>query len=272
MPFSRGLGKEILYICISGACALLVFYLIRPVGFRQLSNTTLFEFGLLSIVLAIIYVVITHFFHRCFLEHKNWTIGLELLHSLLFLVFIGAGIMIYGYLIDLTNLSLSDAILYLFYTLLLGIIPVSIRIILVRNWRLKEDLNEAKKINELLANRRIASDEKIIEFPVSRNETLKLTNQDLTYIESTENYITVVWSTGREIKKLMIRMTMKDAMKLIDDPLIVFCHRSFIINLRKVLEIIPQSGTSLIVMKNSDNTIPVSNTYKSQIKQKLKEI
>ena len=180
--------------------------------------------------------------------------------------------MIYGYLIGLTRLSFNEAVLYLFYTLLLGIIPVSIRIMLVRNWRLKEDLNEAKKINALLANRRISTDEKIIEFQVSRNETLKLTNQDLIYIESTENYITVVWSNGNAIKKLMIRMTMKDAMKQINDPLIVFCHRSFIINLRKVLEIIPQSGTSVIVLKNIDNKIPVSNTYKSQIKQKIKEI
>src|SRR4029079_7792586 len=127
MPFSRGLGKEILYICISGICALLIFYLIRPSVFSRLSDLALLKYGLVCMLTAILYVVITHQLYRRYLGNITWTVGLEILRSLFFLLFIAAGIMIYSRWVHHSDLSFKNAILYLFYTLVFGIIPVSIR-------------------------------------------------------------------------------------------------------------------------------------------------
>jgi len=273
MPFSRGLKKEVLYICISGAFALLVFYLLRPFGFSNLSNIALLGYGVVSIVTAIMYVVLTHLLYNVYWGHRKWTVGLEIFHSLFFLLFVGGSIMVYGYLFHISDLSVKNILIYLLYTIFLGFIPVTIRAVLVKNWRLKNNLSEAKKINELLTNRKHASDEKIIEFQnASSNDILKLSNYDLLFVEATENYITVVWESIRTIKKQMIRMTMKDAIKQINDPLIIFSHRSFIINLRKVQKVSSQSGISTITLKNTETPIPLSSTYKKAIKQKLKEI
>jgi DNA-binding LytR/AlgR family response regulator len=149
---------------------------------------------------------------------------------------------------------------------------VSIRALLLRNWRFKNDLVESKKINELFSRRKMAMDEKLVEFPISRTETLRLTNQELIYLESAENYVAVAWGANSGIKKAMIRMTMKEVISLINDPLIVFCHRSYIINLRKVSEMIQQSGSSAIVLNGLDRAIPVSPRFKTQIKEKLLEV
>jgi DNA-binding LytR/AlgR family response regulator len=186
---------------------------------------------------------------------------------------VGGSIMVYGYLSHVSDLSIKNILVYILYTILLGFIPVTIRAVLVKNWRLKKDLSEVKKINELLTNRKSASDEKIIEFQnASSNDILKLSNYDLLFVEATENYITVVWESNHTIKKQMIRMTMKDAIKQINDSLIVFSHRSFIINLRKVQKVSSQSGISTITLKNTDTPIPLSSTYKKAIKQKFNEI
>jgi hypothetical protein len=81
-----------------------------------------------------------------------------------------------------------------------------IRVMLVRNWRLKKGFSETKKINDLLARRKLESDEKIIEFQnASSNDILKLSNYDLLFVEATENYITVIWESNHAIKKQMIR-------------------------------------------------------------------
>jgi DNA-binding LytR/AlgR family response regulator len=144
---------------------------------------------------------------------------------------------------------------------------------LVRNWRLKKDLSETKKINELLARRKLASDEKIIDLRNAySNDMLQLSNHGLLYIEAAENYITVVWETDHTIKKQMIRMTMKDAIKQINDPLVVFSHRSFIINLRKIQKVSFHAGTATVSLKSTEKSIPLSATYKKLIKQKLKGI
>jgi len=273
MPFSRGLRKEVLYICITGAFTLLVFYLLHPFRFSSLSNLALLDYGLVSILAAIMYIVATHFLYKTYWGNHNWTVGLEILHSLFFLLFVGGIIMIYGYLARISDLSVKNIFTYLLYTMILGFIPVTIRAMLVRNWRLKKDLSETKKINELLARRKLSSDEKIIDLQnAASNDILKLSNYDLLYIEATENYITVVWEMNHAIKKQMVRMTMKDAIRTINDPLIVFSHRSFIINLRKVQKVSSHAGVSTLTLKSTEKSIPLSATYKKPIKQKLKEI
>ena len=272
MPFSRGLKNEIFYVCISGVAALLFLYMVRPFGFGNLSNRLLIGFGMASIAAALFYVIVTHELHRRYFGDRRWSVGLEIIHSLLFLLCVASEIMIYGDFENVMKLTMKNFLLSLFYTTLIGIIPVSIRAILLRNWRLKKELGEMQSINHHLQNRKMMTDEKIIAFPLSRNESLEVINHDLLYLESAENYVTVVWNKNGDIKKQMVRMTMKEAIALINDPLIVFCHRSYIINLRKVGKIISQEGRTNVISKDSDMQIPVSTTYKKQVRQLLTSI
>ena len=269
MPFSRGLKNEIVYVCISGVAALLFLYLVRPFGFGNLSSRLLLGFGMASIAAALFYVIATHELYRRYFGDRTWSVGLEIIHSLLFLFCVSSAIMIYGDYVHVMDLSLKNFLLSLFYTTLIGIIPVSIRAILLRNWRLKKELAEMQAINHYLQNGKMVTDEKLIAFPLSRNESLEIMNHDLLYVESAENYITVVWNKNQDIKKQIIRMTMKDALTLINDPLIVFCHRSYVINLRKADKMISKDGRTSIFLKDSTMQIPVSGTYKNQVRQKL---
>lgn len=272
MPFSRGLKREIAYVIISGVAVLLIFYILHPFRFSGLNNLTLAGYGLVSILAGIGYIVLTHYLYNTIWSGRNWTLGLEVFHSLAFLLFIGLSIMTYGYLAGITDFSFRNVFLYLFYTLLLGFVPVTIRAVLVKHWRLKKDLSEVKRINELLANRRVAPDEKIVEFRDASTKSLRVSTHDLLYLKAAENYVTIVWEDNHAIKKEMIRMTMKDAIRKLNDPLIVFSHRSFIINLRKVQKISSQSGIASLILTGVDASIPLSTTHKKEIKQKLKEV
>jgi hypothetical protein len=272
MPFGRGLKKEIAYVCISGLCALAFLYLVRPFGFASLGNRTLFGFGMVSIAAALVYIIAVQLIHRRYFGDRVWTIGWEIAYSLFFLVTVASAIMIYANWLGIMELNLQNFLLSILYTTLIGIIPLSIRAIMLRNWRLRKELAELQSINQHLQNRKKARDEKIIEFPVSRTESLKLINRDLLYLESSENYIHVNWSNGQQTKKQLVRMTMKDASQLINDPLIVFCHRSYIVNLRKVDSIQSENGRTTICLKDSEIQVPVSDTFKSEIRKKLGNI
>jgi len=270
MPFSRGLGREILYICVSGVLSLYIFYVTRPIGFSNLGDLTLIGYGLVSIAAGILYLSISHYLYNRFWASRKWTLGLEILHSLLFLLFIAAAIMIYGNLVKATNLSFKSSVNYFLYTVLLGIVPVIVRAILIRNWRLKKNLDEVERINELLQNRKSAVSGKFIEFPISGKETFRVSTQALLFLEAKGNYVNVWWNEEQEAKKHLARMTLREAIKLIDDPLIVHSHRSFIVNLRKAKEITLHGGNSVVVLKGSDMRIPLSGTYNKAIRQKLR--
>jgi len=180
--------------------------------------------------------------------------------------------MIYGNLVRATKLSLKSSVNYFLYTVLLGIVPVIIRAMLIRNWRLKKNLQEVERINELLQNRRSAPGEKVIEFPISSKETFRVSNQSLLFLESKGNYINVWWDEGQGVKKHLVRITLREAIKLIDDPLIVHSHRSFVVNLRKAKEINLQAGVSAIVLKGIETRVPLSGTYNKQIRHKLRDV
>src|SRR4030095_4770690 len=104
MPFSRGLEREILYICISGGAVLLVFYLLHPFRFSGLSSLKLLGYGVVSVLAGVIYIVLTHYLYKKLWANGGWTFGWEVLHSLFFLLFIGFSIMVYGSLLHINEL------------------------------------------------------------------------------------------------------------------------------------------------------------------------
>jgi LytTr DNA-binding domain-containing protein len=269
MPFSRGLKQELIYLVISGLAALIFLYLVRPFGFSNLNDRLLVTFGIVSIATGMLYVLAAHLLYRRYFPDRSWTIGLEIIYSLLFLLCIAIAILLFAGYQHIMTLNLKSFFLSLFYTMVIGIIPVSIRAIMLRNWRLKRELAEMHAINRHLQNNKAVSDQKIIEFPISRNESLAILNQDLLYIESSENYVNVAWIKDREIKKQLVRMTMKQVVGLINDPLIVFCHRSYIVNLRKAIRMNSQNGRSSILLNDVPGEIPVSETYKKQVRRNL---
>ena len=272
-PFSRGLKKEIVHIGVLGLFALLIFYFLKPFGLNNLNEIYLLGYGLVSISAAIIFLIVSHRVHYLFTRRSHWTIGHEIIHSLLFLMFIASSILVYGYAVKISRLSLQDFFLYQFYTILTGIIPVTIRAILLRNWRLKKDLQEATKMNEWISKRKISADEKMIRLQSpSSAQVLNISNQALLYLEAAQNYIIIVWSDDGTIRKEMMRLAMKEACRQINDPLVVFCHRSYIVNLRKVKKIIHHSGNTELALQDGKIMIPLSATYKKGIKEKLMKV
>ena len=269
-PFSRGLKNEILHVSVLGLFTVLIFYFIKPFGLNKLNETYLLGYGLVSILAAIIFLILSHRFYYFFARPRNWTIANEIIHSLLFLMFIATCILVYGYAVKISRLNLRDFFLYQFITILTGIIPVTIRAILISNWRLKKVLEEATEMNEWLSKRKISTDEKMIWLQSgSPAQTLKISNKMLLYIEAAQNYITITWMDDGTIRKEMMRLAMKEACRQINDPLVMFCHRSYIVNLRKVKKIVHHSGNPELALQDGNILIPLSVTYKKDIKEKL---
>lgn len=269
MLFSRGLNQELSYLGVSGLVALVFLYVVRPFGFANLNDQLLLGFGIVSIATGVVYIIIGHLVHRRFFSDRNWTVGSEIVYSLIFLLCIASAIQLYGDYMQVMPLNPLNFFLSLFYTVVIGVIPVSIRAMLLRNWRLKRELAEVHAINNHLQNQKLLSDQKIIRFPLSRNDSLDIMNHDLLYIESSENYLTIAWTKDAELKKQLIRMTMKEAIGLISDPFIAPCHRSYIVNLRKATRINYSNGKATILLTDLQTEIPVSDTYKKRVRQQL---
>jgi hypothetical protein len=102
------------------------------------------------------------------------------------------------------------------------------------------------------------------------NEHVTLEIADLLYIEAVGNYVKIVDKGENEVQAHMLRATMKqmeDALQAY--PMIVRCHRAFMVNLSQVEQISSNSRAMQLVMHHSHDAIPVSRSNVSKLKELL---
>ena len=102
------------------------------------------------------------------------------------------------------------------------------------------------------------------------NEHVTLEISDLLYIEAVGNYVKVCQLRDNDVHTNMLRATMKqmeDALQAY--PMIVRCHRAFMVNLGQVEQISSNSRAMQLVMRHSHNSIPVSRSNVNKLKALL---
>ena len=99
------------------------------------------------------------------------------------------------------------------------------------------------------------------------SEKIALNISDLLFIETVGNYVKVCHLRNGQVRTDMLRATSK---QMEDDlhhyPMIVRCHRAFLVNLAQVEQIISKSGSMQLIIKHSHDNIPVSRSNVSIIK------
>ena len=102
------------------------------------------------------------------------------------------------------------------------------------------------------------------------NEHVTLEISDLLYIEAVGNYVKVVNKRDDEVQTNMLRATMKqmeDALQAY--PMIVRCHRAFMVNLNQVEQISSNSRAMQLMIRHTYDAIPVSRSNVNKLKELL---
>lgn len=102
---------------------------------------------------------------------------------------------------------------------------------------------------------------------------LSLTQENLYYIESDDNYVKV-WYTDASgsLKQYMLRCRLKTIEESFADSDLVRCHRKFMVNIRKV-EVLTgeKDGYYLTLDMAGTDRIPVSKTYEASLLARFNE-
>ena len=102
------------------------------------------------------------------------------------------------------------------------------------------------------------------------NEHVSLELSDLLYIEAVGNYVKVCQVQDGEVHTSMLRATMKQMEDTLQAfPMIVRCHRAFMVNLGQVEQISSNSRAMQLLMRHSHEAIPVSRSNVSKLKELL---
>ena len=143
-----------------------------------------------------------------------------------------------------------------------------------RSRYLAEELAETKLLNEQLKAIKpspVSSAPADLTLTGTTNETVTLQVSALLYIEAVGNYVKVYHLRDGAVRADMLRATSKQIEEeLRDYPMIVRCHRAFLVNLGQVEQIVSHSGTTQLLINHCHELLPVSRSNMSQIKTAIK--
>lgn len=104
----------------------------------------------------------------------------------------------------------------------------------------------------------------------STSDTITLHVPDLLYIEAVGNYVKVYQLQNGQVRSDMLRATSKQMEEdLRPYPMVVRCHRAFLVNLQQVERIAAHAGTMQLVIRHSNDQLPVSRSNMAQIKEAI---
>lgn len=98
---------------------------------------------------------------------------------------------------------------------------------------------------------------------------LSVPGNNLIYVKSEDNYVSVIYRAGDKIKKALIRSTLKKLENYLASDQIIRIHRSFMINMQNIGEVKRISRGFMIKMKHVDENIPVSPNYRKCLEEKI---
>ncbi len=212
--------------------------------------------GMLVIVVSrIIMFLYSKFKHLNYWQYIVWVIGEILSMSFVYAIFVKFILTDSRDFMDIWTISIKN-------TSLILLLPYTF-IWLYFAWR-ENAVKLDKYSDELLPG---SSPAKMIPFTDDNgNMRISIKNDDLLYLSSADNYVTIHYISGGKISKFLIRNSMKNYEEQFKSKSLTRCHRSFMVNIEKVKIIRKEKdGFHLELDAPVNTSLPVSAKYFTSI-------
>ena len=155
---------------------------------------------------------------------------------------------------------ISEVLTMIYRTFMIGCIPMILML-------LGKKLYRQQALIQNLDGRAFDQDKLLISGENGK-EQLLLEPGQLLFIISSDNYVEVYYQQDEKYKKLILRSSLTRIQDLlVTHPRIIRCHRSFIVNLEKIVLCEARGKGLQLTLEGKENPIPVSSKYKGIVLQ-----
>lgn len=255
--------------------------LFRPFGLNVYSyerSYIIIGYGILIwLTLSLNDFLAYRFLPKIFSE-KKWTVTVQILWMFINLFITGINCFIYAVIIDAFPQDIFSFLKIELYVMLSSIIPIVMLTLIKQNYLLRQNTLHADVLNYELHNQHKPNSiqlqaDKLIFAGDNKNERLELNPQQIYYITSQDNYFEVVWQEGGKMNKKLLRGTLAKAEETVEPFSFLFrCHRAFIVNLDKVINIEGNAQGYRLHLLDNHEIIPVARSKGQQLQELFKNI
>lgn len=270
-PISRGLLQELFAMFRISLVTILILIIIRPFGTSEKQIQLLLEFSAIAVATSLSFSMIFNFLLIPLLNEYKWSTFKEITKQIIVLILIGFSLLFYAHFALAMQITSLFVFKFLFFTLVIGIIPISIKIISLKNWLLKKNLAEIEllqKANKFKKEIKKEDQEFISISSDQVKDSIEIASLDLLYIKADTNYIELFYFDTKVVRKKQIRISLINALKQIEHANLKQSHRSYAVNINQVERITTSAQGHVLVLYNKQK-IPVSRTYKNEILESI---
>jgi hypothetical protein len=246
----------------------------QPFGLNQVpnNNVLLLGYGLVTFMVMLMLNVIIPPFLSSFFSETKWSVGREIIWSLVNIAGIGLANAFYSSFIGIARLSFEVILIFETYTLLIGVFPVIITVLVRESQLSKKYARGSAAINEELVKLKttFSGRDQIIKLPNQSGDDLAMQLDQLYYLKAADNYVEVYFDPGRGVQKKLLRNSLKSLSEHLNEVSQLFrCHKSFMVNLDKVSKISGNAQGYKLHLFQQNVEVPVSRQFNEIIKERL---
>ncbi len=248
---------------VAGGIVFFILFFLRPFGLGQ------YEGSVLAVSLCFTAVAVAETYAYGWLVFKpwvhhraTWRVWHECVAILLLLCLVSVSNFALDMLWFRTAASIGHFLAYLYATFLFGI-PITIAVVaLDYQKRLRNRLasmlqkDEASQAGQMVTFRDTSV----------RGDDLTLPMADFLYAEAKKNFVDVCFLRDGQVEHRQIRSTLASALADANDKSIFQCHRSFIVNLNRILTAKGNSNGYQLTVGDDSHVVPVSRSYVGKLR------
>lgn len=262
--------RQTLICGVTGLFIFAILYVLEPFGIGRFSEADKLNYALtysgIAFGVAFTFTVVTPLLFKTVYEEKNWTLQKEILNVFVVVITISWINQVTHHYTDHYPLTLTAFLLSTSYTLIMSLFPFAFSLLV------KQRMLQKKNDKAIVSSPTNGADNppKIVLTGTGVGEIIELTEGDFLYIASADNYAKIHLCENEIIRSVLIRNTLKNMEeKLSPYPMIVRCHRGYIVNLRKVTRVSGDAHGLKLLLEGASEEILVGKTYLTTVKELL---
>lgn len=188
-------------------------------------------------------------------------------------ILVGSGsFMLYNFLGDFHDFSLSSYVYHIFEVSSVLIFPFFGTLFYFRFLKIKKDYQDILSVsNEKHNSTSNKSDELVLLSGDYKKDQIAVQINKMVVIQSEDNYVGLNYLEDNKLKKYLIRSTLNNIEKLLSQELVVRCNRSQIVNLNHLESYKKVSHKLLLKINHLEKEIIVSRSNYSKVINLIQE-
>ncbi|MCU0426766.1 MAG: LytTR family transcriptional regulator [Candidatus Kapabacteria bacterium] len=286
-PLETDAKKRVIIATLFGIGVASVLLAFEPFGLSRYTGewkTPIIGFyGVVTFVGLIFNFFITPRIVPQWFDEERWNVGKHIAISLWNVMLIGVLNYLYSRFIFLLPFHWMSLLYFVLWTFSIGIFPTIIWTLLLERRYWKQNVTAAAKITADIEELRSEHKERqapsaltpklITLIGTSAKEQYELNPASILCVQANDNYVTLYYESGENVKKVLFRATLKSLEdQLASQHNFYRCHKSYIVNLSNVFKVSGNAQGYKLHLSDLEFVVPVSRSLQNEMLDKLQHV